>query len=141
MMRLRRAHAQQSEVSSDKIDRSYFENYRGVGPYSEVWSRFTDPAYLTDLIKIVWNRAKGYKLLVAGSASGELVGALRERGIDAWGIENNKAIHAKTPKALKKYNKLGSIVDSRSRTTNSISCSRPACVTSPKSRSRGRCAN
>src|SRR5258705_190364 len=111
MMRLRRARAQQDGVSSDKIDRSYFENYRGVGPYSEVWSRFTDPAYLTDLIKIVWNRAKGYKLLVAGSASGELVGALRERGIDAWGIENNKAIHAKTPKALKKYNRLGSILD------------------------------
>jgi SAM-dependent methyltransferase len=111
MMRLRRARAQQGEVSSDKIDRSYFENYRGVGPYNEVWGRFTDPAYLTDLIKIVWNRARGYRLLVAGSASGELVGALRERGIDAWGIENNKAIHAKTPKALKKYNKLGSIVD------------------------------
>src|SRR6267142_987909 len=37
--------------------------------------------------------------------------ALRERGIDAWGIENNRAIHARTPKALKKFNKLGSIVD------------------------------
>ena len=48
---------------------------------------------------------------MAGSASGELVGALRARGIDAWGIENNRAIHAKTPKALKKFNKLGSIVD------------------------------
>ena len=36
---------------------------------------------------------------------------MRERGIDAWGIENNRAIHGKTPKALKKYNKLGSITD------------------------------
>ena len=103
MMRLRRARGEGGKPASDKIDRDYFENYRGLGPYSEVWSRFTDPAYLTDLIKIVWNRAKGYKLLVAGSASGELVGALRARGIDAWGIENNRAIHAKTPKALKKY--------------------------------------
>ena len=111
MMRLRRARGQGAEPSSDKIDRGYFENYRGLGPYSEAWSRFTDPAYLMDLIKIVWNRARGYKLLIAGSASGELVGALRERGIDAWGIENNRAIHAKTPKALKKFNKLGSIVD------------------------------
>src|SRR5438445_4100346 len=111
MMRLRRVRSQEGEALSDKIDRDYFENYRGLGPYNEVWSRFTDPAYLTDLIKIVWNRTKGYKLLVAGAASGELVGALRERGIDAWGIENNKTIHAKTPKALKKYNKLGSIVD------------------------------
>src|SRR3982074_3664904 len=108
MMRLRRA---RGKPSADKIDRGYFENYRGLGPYSEVWSRFTDPAYLTDIVKIVWNRAKGYKLLVAGSASGELVGALRARGIDAWGIENNRAIHARTPKALKKFNKLGSIAD------------------------------
>ncbi len=111
MMRLRRARGQGGKPSSDKIDRAYFANYRGLGSYHEVWSQFTDPAYLMDLIKIVWNRARGYKLLVAGSASGELVGALRERGIDAWGIENNRAVHARTPKALKKFNKLGSIVD------------------------------
>jgi SAM-dependent methyltransferase len=111
MMRLRRARNAGGQPVSDRIDRDYFENYRGQGPYSEVWSRFTDPAYLMDLIKIVWNRARGYRLLVAGSASGELVGALRARGIDAWGIENNRAIHARTPKALQKFNKLGSIVD------------------------------
>ena len=91
MMRLRRARGEDGKPISDKIDREYFENYRGLGPYSEVWSQFTEPGYLTDLIRIVWNRAKGYKLLVAGSASGELVGALRDRGIDAWGIENNRA--------------------------------------------------
>jgi SAM-dependent methyltransferase len=61
------------------------------------------------MIRIVWRPKKGYKLLIAGPASGELVGALRERGIDAWGVENNRYIHAKTPKALRKYNKLGSI--------------------------------
>jgi SAM-dependent methyltransferase len=111
MMRLRRARTQGAEPLSDKIDRDYFASYRGLGPYSEVWSNFTNPDYLMELIKIVWGRAKGYKLLVAGSASGELVGALRERGVDAWGIENNRAIHAKTPKALQKYNKLGSVLD------------------------------
>src|SRR5216684_2759380 len=102
---------QRGNPAADKIDLGYFENYRGLGPYSEAWSRFTDPAYLTDLIRIVWGRAKGYRLLVAGSASGELIGALREGGIDAWGIENNRAIHARTPKGLNKFNKLGSIVD------------------------------
>ena len=111
MMKLRRARGEGGVVVSDKIDADYFKNYRGVGPYSEVWSQFTDPDYLTKLIKIVWGRAKGYKLLVAGSASGELVGALRAKGIDAWGVESNKAIHAKTPKALQKFNKLGSITD------------------------------
>ena len=109
MMRLRRARA--DELRSDRIDRDYFENYRGLGPYSDVWRQFSDPDYLKELIRIVWGKGKGCKLLVAGSASGELVGALRAGGFDAWGIENNRAIHAKTPKALKKYNKLGSIVD------------------------------
>ncbi|WP_445216054.1 FAD-dependent oxidoreductase [Bradyrhizobium sp. Pa8] len=112
MMRLRRERTQEEgEPVSDRIDRDYFENYRGLGPYSEAWSHFTDPDYLTRLIGIVWGKAKGAKLLVAGSASGELVGALRDRGISAFGIENNRAIHARTPKALKKYNKLGSITD------------------------------
>jgi protoporphyrinogen oxidase/SAM-dependent methyltransferase len=113
MMRLRRVRSQAKTPLSDKIDRDYFDDYRGQGPYGESWAQFTDPDYLTNLIKIVWNRAKGkgYKLLVAGSASGELVGALRDRGIDAWGIESNRYIHGKTPKALKKYNKLGSIAD------------------------------
>jgi len=111
MMRLRRARAQGTQPLSDKIDRDYFDNYRGLGPYGEVWSHFTDPDYLMELIRNVWGRAKGYKLLVAGSASGELVGALRARGVDAWGIENNRTIHARTPKALSKYNKLGSVLD------------------------------
>ncbi|WP_407175242.1 FAD-dependent oxidoreductase [Bradyrhizobium sp. STM 3562] len=111
MMRLRRARAQDGKMLSDKIDRDYFENYRGLGPYRDVWRQFTDPAYLSELIKIVWGQDKGFKLLVAGSASGELVGALRDRGIDAWGIENNRFVHNKTPEALKPFNKFGSIVD------------------------------
>ena len=111
MMKLRRAQAQDAAHLSDKIDRAYFDNYRGLGPYSETWRTFSDPDYLTDLVKIVWGRARGYKILIAGSASGELVGALRDKGIDAWGIENNKYIHGRTPKALVKYNKLGSIVE------------------------------
>jgi SAM-dependent methyltransferase len=111
MMKLRHARGENRNTTSNRIDRDYFENYRGLGPYRDVWQQFSDPDYLTNLIRITWNSAKNYKLLVAGSASGELVGALRARGIDAWGIENNRAIHARTPKALKKYNKLGSITD------------------------------
>ena len=109
MMKLRYARGEGGNAPSDKIDRAYFDNYRNTGPYQEVWSKFTDPDYLTRLIDIVWDKPKGYKILIAGSASGELVGALRERGIDAWGVENNRTIHGKTPKALQKYNKLGSV--------------------------------
>jgi monoamine oxidase/SAM-dependent methyltransferase len=110
-IKLRYAKGQGALPISDKIDRDYFDNYRGVGPYSEVWSQFTDPDYLMQLIKLTWNRAKGYKLLIAGSASGELVGALRKRGVDAWGVESNRTVHARTPTELKKYNVLGSITD------------------------------
>jgi SAM-dependent methyltransferase len=110
-IKLRYAKAQGAQPVSDKIDRDYYDNYRGIGPYSEVWSQFTDPDYLMSLIKLTWNRAKGYKLLIAGSASGELVAALRARGVDAWGIESNRAIHARTPKELKKFNLCGSLTD------------------------------
>ncbi|TAH68589.1 MAG: methyltransferase domain-containing protein [Rhodopseudomonas palustris] len=110
-VKLRRVRAQQGKPMSDKIDADYFRNYRGQGPYHQVWNQFTDPDYLMKLISIMWDRKDGYRLLVAGSASGELVGALRDRGIDAFGVENNRGIHAKTPEALKPYNYLGSVVE------------------------------
>jgi monoamine oxidase/SAM-dependent methyltransferase len=92
---------------SPRIDRTYFEKYRGVGPYAEVWHKFSDPDYIVDVIRLVWKAGPKFKLLIAGSASGELVGALRKRGIDAWGIESNRFIHDKTPEALKPYNLFG----------------------------------
>ncbi|ABE40419.1 Methyltransferase type 11 [Rhodopseudomonas palustris BisB5] len=115
-MKLRRARSLAGKASSDKawsdkIDASYFENYRNQGPYREVWNRFTNPDYLLEMIQTVWDKPQGKKLLVAGSASGELVGALRERGIDAYGVENNRGILAKTPEALKPFNTFGSIAD------------------------------
>jgi len=108
-MRLR--YAREKGNRGAKIDSSYFENYRGVGRYGEVWQQFSDPKYLKTLIEIVWQKRDGYRLLVAGSASGELVGALRTLGVDAWGVENNRAIHAKTPAALREFNLLGSVID------------------------------
>lgn len=39
MIKLRNARGEGGRPASDKIDRSYFDNYRGVGPYHEVWSR------------------------------------------------------------------------------------------------------
>lgn len=108
-MRLR--YAREKGACVGKIDASYFENYRGAGRYSDVWRQFTDPQYLKTLIEIVWNRRDNYRLLVAGSASGELVGALRSLGVDAWGIENNRAIHARTPPALQPFNLRGTVAD------------------------------
>jgi len=109
-MRLRHARDKGGEKASG-IDASYFRNYRGTGPYRDVWQQFSDPAYLRDVIGLLWNKTRDYRLLVAGSASGELVGALRAFGIDAWGIENNRSIHAQTPQELRKYNLLGSVAN------------------------------
>src|ERR1700742_3332578 len=51
MIRLRRARAQGALPLSDKIDRDYFENYRGLGRYSEAWRQFTDPALLMQMVQ------------------------------------------------------------------------------------------
>jgi SAM-dependent methyltransferase len=76
---------------------------------SQILTSCSDPDYIISVIRAIWKPAKAFRLLVAGSASGELVGALRERGIDAWGIENNRYIHAKTPDALNAYNLFGTV--------------------------------
>lgn len=117
-MRLRRGrpsnggarNATPTMAPTNKIDRDYFENYRGIGPYGEVWHQFTSPDYLSELIRTVWGRDAGGRLLVAGSASGEVVGALRARGFDAWGIEKSRFIHAKTKPHLRPFNRLGDIL-------------------------------
>jgi monoamine oxidase/SAM-dependent methyltransferase len=96
---------------STRIDKTYFELYRGIGPYRDVWKRFSDPDHVADLLATVWSTRKGARVLVAGSASGQLVGALRERGYDAWGIENNPRIRAQTPDELARYNLSGSVTD------------------------------
>jgi monoamine oxidase len=95
---------------SAKIDRPYFDNYRGRGVYADVWNEFTDVKHLLDIFTLGFGE-KPKKLLITGSASGQIVQAFRDLGVDAWGLESSKYIHDKTPEALKKYNKLGSIQD------------------------------
>src|SRR5438876_1869644 len=61
MMKLRYARSNGGEPHSDKIDAHYFENYRGIGPYNQVWSKFSDPDYLLTTIDLVWSRKKNFK--------------------------------------------------------------------------------
>jgi len=93
-----------------RIDRDYFDDYRGLGPYSETWTHFFDADYLRDLIEIVWGKRRGYRLLDAGSADGRTVAAMRERGVEAWGVESNRLIHARTQPETERFNVLGDIV-------------------------------
>lgn len=92
-----------------RIDRAYFERYRGGGPYAQTWQQHSDPDTLAGLLRGVWQLRGGARVLLAGSASGELVGALRARGFDAWGIDSHAAAIARTPPGLEPYNALGDV--------------------------------
>jgi len=61
------------------------------------------PAYLTDLIKIVWNRARGYKLLVAGSGAESWWALCVRVGWMPGVLKTTAPFTAQTPKALKKF--------------------------------------
>jgi len=93
------------------IEKDHFDDYRHCGPYADCWSKFFDPAMVDDLIRSVWKLKKNYKLLITGSASGEVVQAMRARGVEAWGVESNLYIHDKTIAAVKDFNILGTITD------------------------------
>lgn len=94
-----------------RIGRSYFENYRGLGPYDQAWSAFFDARYVAELARIAWGVGGGFRILDAGAASGLTVRALRLEGLDAWGIESNRHIHGHTPAEVKAYNAFGDAGD------------------------------
>ncbi|MFM9974050.1 MAG: FAD-dependent oxidoreductase [Beijerinckiaceae bacterium] len=105
------AAARNGKVPRNQIDKAFFENYRNLGPYNEAWKTFFDPAFVDDMIRMIWKPKKKYRLLITGSASGETVAAMRKRGIDAWGIENNIQIHSQTLEDIQEFNILGTITD------------------------------
>ncbi len=137
MIKLRHARRQDGSASSDKIDRDYFENYRGLGPYSEVWSRFTDPDYLMELIKIVWDRAKGYKTAggrICQRRTGRRIARARYRCMGHREQPGDSCENAEGAEEIQQ-----AWIDRRScrsRTASSISCSKPASAMSRKSRCR-----
>jgi monoamine oxidase/SAM-dependent methyltransferase len=94
-----------------QIDKAYFDNYRNLGPYADAYKTFFDASFVDDMIRGVWKPKKKYRLLVTGSASGLVVRDLRQRGIDAWGLENNIYIHSQTPDDIQQFNILGSVTD------------------------------
>lgn len=66
LMKLRYARQNNGQKPAS-IDRTYFDNYRGVGPYGEVCGgSFTDPDYITNLVDLVWNREKALQTACCG---------------------------------------------------------------------------
>ncbi len=92
-----------------RMTKGYFDKYYEDLPYEEAYDWYFDAKYVRDLIQIVWKTKPPYRLLDAGSASGLPLADFAQCKIEAWGVENNKYIHAQTPARWRKRNLLGDI--------------------------------
>jgi SAM-dependent methyltransferase len=97
------------QVKAGAIGDRYFESYSGEGSYEYAFEDLFNSQYTVDLIAAVWDQKPPYKLLDCGSANGLTLEQFETYGIEAWGIENNENIHAKTPEELLKRNLLGDV--------------------------------
>jgi hypothetical protein len=77
----------------------------------DVRALFFDKNFIADILGIVWGVEPGARILCAGSPAATMVAALRERGFDAWGIENDDFAHAQIGSELRKFNLLGDLTD------------------------------
>lgn len=101
----------QLQVPRTALDVEYFDYYDEQSPYGESFKVAFDPDYVTSLIETVWGRTAPYRLLDSGSANGLTIPALAERGVEAWGIENNWYIHAQTPTEWLERNLAGDVCE------------------------------
>jgi monoamine oxidase/SAM-dependent methyltransferase len=92
-----------------RVNRSYFDKYHENLSYEDSYDWYFDPKYVRDLIRIVWKAKPPYLLLDAGAANGLTLADFAACGIEAWGVENNKYIHGRTPAKWLKRNMLGDI--------------------------------
>src|SRR5215203_4553196 len=85
----------------------YFDAYAFGESYEEVFDELFDAQYTVDVIRTVWGAEPPYRLLDCGSANGLTLQEFAEVGVEAWGIENNAEIHARTDPAWQTRNLLG----------------------------------
>ncbi len=77
--------------------------------YEESFREYFDEDYTCDLIETIWDVKAPFRLLDCGSASGLTLACFANKGVEAWGIENNEHIHAQTKPEWKHRNLLGDI--------------------------------
>jgi monoamine oxidase/SAM-dependent methyltransferase len=90
-------------------ERTIVTSLSSLGPADALRDLFFDGKFVADILDIIWGVAPGATILVAGSGSGAMVGALRSLSLDAWGIEGNSLAYQRTPERLQKYNALGDL--------------------------------
>jgi protoporphyrinogen oxidase len=94
-----------------RLRKSYFRYYDGKRNYNRSFEEYFDAKYIVELIWLVWGVIPPYRLLDAGSANGLTIDTFGKEGINSWGIENNRYIHKKTPKHLRKKNVFADVCD------------------------------
>jgi protoporphyrinogen oxidase/SAM-dependent methyltransferase len=93
----------------DVVPDEYHDLYDGERPYEESFREYFCERYTTDLIRAVWAWSPPYRLLDCGSANGLTLEAFAGVGVDAWGVENSKHIHGRTPAKWRSRNLLGDV--------------------------------
>jgi len=91
------------------LSNDYHDEYALGMSYEESFREYFDEHYTCDLIETIWGLKPPYRLLDCGSASGLTLACFAEKGVEAWGIENNEHIHAETKPEWKNRNLLGDI--------------------------------
>src|SRR5262249_41756949 len=92
-----------------QLGSDYHDYYDGERTYEESFREYFCEHYAVDLIRTVWGWSPPYCLLDCGSASGLTLEAFARVGVEAWGVENDELIHARTPATWKKCNLLGDV--------------------------------
>ena len=113
-----------ADAATDMVLAKILDRRREIGR-RQPYTAFTEPltcgavekslellfasADLAELMRIAWDAGPKARVLVLGSGSGKEVGALRELGYDAYGLEPRRSAHADTPMTLKPINLLGDL--------------------------------
>lgn len=99
------------EPAVNAVPDDYFDEYASDASYSQTFEEYFCEDWTCDLIEAVWSRKPPYKLLDCGSANGLTLEAFEKKGVEAWGIENNRYIHAQTPANWLSRNLAGDVCD------------------------------
>jgi SAM-dependent methyltransferase len=92
-----------------ELDKDYHDQYDGHCSYEESFEEYFCERYTIDLIRTAWGWSPPYTLLDCGSASGQTLEAFARVGVEAWGVENSRYIHSRTPRKWRKRNLHGDV--------------------------------
>jgi monoamine oxidase/SAM-dependent methyltransferase len=101
--------AASASVDQVTLSEDYHDEYALGMTYEESFREYFDETYTCDLIETIWDVKAPYRLLDCGSASGLTLECFQNKGVEAWGIENNEHIHGQTAKEWLDRNLLGDI--------------------------------